>query len=208
VRIKSLNDIEGLGDNAKEQIKRAINQQGGIDNKKRLGSIDELSRQEKKAEGPSKKNKKKAAKVMTNDDGYRYCPYPNPDPSVALHIALLAEFGSWWQGGELADEMIIPGHEIRFRYDFCFPRYRLAIEVDGFGYHRDLDSFKKDREKQKHALKLGWVVHRLTNSDLRHAFENIIPDIKTILSHRERHHAEIIPIGKTWCSLVLNPDNT
>ena len=31
----------------------------------------------------------------------------------------------------------------------------VAIEVDGFGDHRDLESFKKDREKQKHALKRG-----------------------------------------------------
>lgn len=140
---------------------------------------------------------------MTNNDGLKYCPYPNPDPSVLLHIALLKEFKSWWCGGELADEMIIPGHKVKFRYDFCFPRYRLAIEIDGFGYHRDLESFKKDREKQKHALKHGWVVHRLTNSDLRNAFNTIIPDIKTILSHREKRDAELTPTGKVWCSLVI-----
>lgn len=82
----------------------------------------------------------------------------------------------------------------------------MAIEIDGFGYHRDLDSFKKDREKQKHALKAGWVVLRLTNSDLRHAFDDIIPDIKVILSHRERHQTKLVPVGKTWCSLASEPN--
>ena len=207
MRIKSTDDLSRLGTNAKKQIEAALKQQGGFNNQKRPGSIQDLKRsatvQPEQPNTDTPKKKKKPAKVMTNDDDLRYCPYPNPDPSVSLHIALLREFGSWWDGGELADEMIIPGHQIRFRYDFCFPRYRLAIEIDGFGYHRDLDSFKKDREKQKHALKKGWVVHRLTNSDLRHAFDDIIPDIKIMLSHRERHEAELIPVGKTWCSLVL-----
>ena len=209
MRIKSHEELSKFGLKAQERIKAALEKQGGFNNQKRARNLDDVTKGKSKAPVPSpeegnasaKKKKKKLAKVMTNEDGLRYCPYPNPDPSVPLHIELLREFGSWWSGGELADEMIIPGHEIRFRYDFCFPRYRLAIEVDGFGYHRDLESFKKDREKQKHALKKGWVVHRLTNSDLRHAFDDIIPDIKVMLSHRERREAELVPVGKTWCSL-------
>jgi len=226
MRIKNSDDIKKLGAHAQRKINAAL-QQGGINNKKRISNVAELAGQHRKgtqelstdakASPPhplskaqleqtntdTPKKKKKPSKVMVNDDGLKYCPYPNPDPSVSLHIALLREFGSWWDGGELADEMIIPGHQVRFRYDFCFPRYRLAIEIDGFGYHRDLDSFKKDREKQKHAMKKGWVVHRLTNSDLRHAFDDIIPDIKVMLSYRERHEAELTTIGKTWCTLVL-----
>lgn len=207
MRIKSADDINQLGTHAKKQIEAVLKEQGGFNNIKRPSRADDLSRSSIAQAGPTRiespAKKKKLAKVMTNDDGLRYCPYPNPDPSVSLHIALLREFGSWWDNGELADEMIIPGHAIRFRYDFCFPRYRLAIEIDGFGYHRDLDSFKKDREKQKHALKNGWVVHRLTNSDLRQGFADIIPDIKTMLSYRKIQDAKLKPVGKTWCSLVI-----
>lgn len=207
MRIKNKNDIGNFGPLAKKQIEAALKQQGGFNNQKRLNSASELNSSATERLEPNSmaatKKKKKPAKVMTSGDGLRYCPYPNPDPSVSLHIALLREFGSWWDGGELADEMIIPGHQVRFRYDFCFPNYRLAIEVDGFGYHRDLKSFKKDREKQKHALKGGWVVHRLTNSDLRNGFDDIIPDIKVMLSHRVRYEAELVQVGKTWCSLVL-----
>lgn len=205
MRIKSVDDINQLGAHAKKQLEAVLKLQGGFNNAKRPARADDFARssiaQAEHTSIDSTANKKKPAKVMTNDGGHRYCPYPNPDPSVSLHIALLREFGSWWDNGELADEMIIPGHAVRFRYDFCFPRYRLAIEIDGFGYHRDLDSFKKDREKQKHALINGWVVHRLTNSDLRHAFDDIIPDIKAMISHRERHEAKLVPVGKTWCSL-------
>lgn len=208
MRIKNLDDISNLGTNARKQIAAAFKQQNGAHHQKLILSKDikqpaESTAKQSKSSTEDPHKKKKPAKVATTDDGLRYCPHPNPDPSVALHIALLREFGSWWDGGELADEMIIPGHQVRFRYDFCFPRYRLAIEIDGFGYHRDLNSFKKDREKQKHALKHGWVVHRLTNSDLRNAFNTVIPDIKTILSHREKRDAELIPAGKVWCSLIL-----
>lgn len=207
MRIKSVDDINQLGAHAKKQIEPVLKQQGGFNNAKRPARAEDFARssiaQAENTSIDSPAKKKKLAKVMTNDDGHRYCPYPNPDPSVSLHIALLREFGSWWDNGELADEMIIPGHAVRFRYDFCFPRYRLAIEIDGFGYHRDLNSFKKDREKQKHALKKGWVVHRLTNSDLRQGFADIIPDIKTMLSYRKIQEAKLKPVGKTWCSLVI-----
>lgn len=206
MRITSLDDLSKLGPHAKKQIEAELNKQRPPRIKKGSNKNNQkrhtASTKNQLARTNTASPQKKPAKVMETEDGLKYCPYPNPDPSVALHIALLREFGSWWSGGELVDEMIIPNHDVRFRYDFCFPRYRLAIEFDGFGYHRDLNSFKKDREKQKHALKNGWIVHRLTNSDLRSAFDAIIPDIKIIMNHREKRDIELVTVGKVWCAII------
>lgn len=151
MRIKNLDELGKLGANAKRQIEAALKLQGGFNNQKRASNIEALKHSsttlvaaESNKTAPPKK-KKRPAKVMIHSDGGSYCPYPNPDPSVALHIALLREFGSWWDGGELADEMIIPGHSVRFRYDFCFPRYRLAIHANLCMLQKLLHSIKTGR---------------------------------------------------------------
>lgn len=196
MRIKSDSDLSGFGSHARKQIEKALQSKPAKSN----ALLKRSGRDSAFADGLFKRQK--PAKVMKTHENYSYCPYPSPDPGVALHIAMLDEFGSWWDGGELVDEMILPGHKIRFRFDLCLPRYKFAIEVDGFGYHRDLVSFKRDREKQKHALLHGWVVHRLTNSDLREGFDQLVPDIKVMLAHRERSKATIKKVGNTWCELI------
>lgn len=204
MRIKNPEDVAKMGLHARTQIEAAL---GAIYRKEAKSLPKKIEQLRASAEKPFNQSnatpskKKKPAKIMKTADNLNYCPYPNPDPSVALHIALLKEFGSWHDGGELVEEMILPGHEVRFRFDFCLPRYKFAIEVDGFGYHRDLKSFKRDREKQKHALIKGWVVHRLTSSNIKNEFPVLLPDIKEMIKHRIQSEATIVPIGKTWCSL-------
>jgi len=212
MRIRSLDDISHLGKHAQKQIsKQLVGKQISVD-KRFLNlptSKSSKSRSEKTVIDDKpfhhsvliNSKKQKAARINKTFDGLNYCPYPNSDPSVWLHIALIKAFGSWDNGGELVDEMILPGHDVRFRFDFCLPRFKFAIEVDGYGYHRDLKSFKRDREKQKHALINGWVVHRLTSSNIKNEFNSLLPDIKSMLKYRQKCDATIINVGKTWCAL-------
>lgn len=43
---------------------------------------------------------------------------------------------------------------------------RIAIEVDGWAYHSDVDRFRRDRAKQNDLIALGWRVLRFTWADL------------------------------------------
>jgi very-short-patch-repair endonuclease len=56
---------------------------------------------------------------------------------------------------------LIVGGEAR-RIDFAFPDLKVAIEVDGYAYHREWDAFQDERIRGN-ALELeGWLVLRFT----------------------------------------------
>lgn len=46
--------------------------------------------------------------------------------------------------------------------DIAFPEERLVIEVDGYEFHSDRESFERDRERQNDLVADGWIVLRLT----------------------------------------------
>jgi len=50
--------------------------------------------------------------------------------------------------------------------DIAVERARLAIEIDGFAYHSDVDRFQRDRHRQNVLVALGWTVLRFTWADL------------------------------------------
>jgi very-short-patch-repair endonuclease len=50
--------------------------------------------------------------------------------------------------------------------DIAILRRRLAIEVDGYAYHSDVDRFERDRHRQNALVSLGWTVLRFTWRDL------------------------------------------
>ncbi len=50
--------------------------------------------------------------------------------------------------------------------DVALPERRLAIEVDGFAFHSDVERFQRDRQRQNQLIGLGWTVVRFTWADL------------------------------------------
>ena len=50
--------------------------------------------------------------------------------------------------------------------DVAFPEWMLAIEVDGWAFHHDVDRFSRDRARQNNLVALGWTVLRFTWADL------------------------------------------
>lgn len=62
-------------------------------------------------------------------------------------------------------------HDTRkWRFDFAFPRHKVAIEIEGGvwtkGRHTRGSGFVKDMEKYNEATRLGWRILRFTPSDL------------------------------------------
>lgn len=206
MKFSSKKDLEGLGEHARKQISAALLESKGKRIFRSPCMDSEQSSPPEKVEPDLNTTIKKIrpARIMKHAiSGLNYCPWPSPDPGAWLHTLLERRFGNVWEDGDLATEVILPGHVVRFRFDYAILSRRIFIEMDGFGYHRTLDAFKRDREKQKHALKHGWVVHRLTNSDIRQGFEAIIPDIEVMLSHRPLFSRwQLEPVGKTQCRFI------
>jgi len=56
-----------------------------------------------------------------------------------------------------------------WRFDFCFEKYMLAVEIEGikkgeFGRHQRQDGFHEDLLKYQEAMKLGWLVYRVDHN--------------------------------------------
>ena len=60
--------------------------------------------------------------------------------------------------------------ERRWRFDYAWPKYKIACEVEGgvwtFGRHTRGSGFIKDLEKYSEGAILGWCVIRTTPTDL------------------------------------------
>ena len=178
MRIKTQQDLQQLGKAAQKALAKHLKPQ---------------------APARAKIHTKKAKGTTVSN----YCKYPSPDPANWLHAALERQYGMFFDGGELARELIIPGGEQRWRFDWAWPNYRVVLEQDGYGPHKSLEAFKKDRRKQLHALTHGWVVIRSTNEDIRERFNSLLNDIEVILSYRDYAKANLRRVGNTQCKLIL-----
>lgn len=52
--------------------------------------------------------------------------------------------------------------------DLAYPDLKVAIEVDGFDYHRDRGAFDRDRMRQNDLVGAGWTVLRFTSTSTDH----------------------------------------
>jgi hypothetical protein len=65
--------------------------------------------------------------------------------------------------------------------DMAYPEQLLAIEVDGFDFHRGRDVFDSDRARQNDIVNLGWRVLRFTSA---FSDERIVADVRRALFGR------------------------
>lgn len=54
-----------------------------------------------------------------------------------------------------------------YAIDIAFPEIRLALEIDGYRYHRSAEAFERDRHRQNALVNDGWIVLRITWSMLQ-----------------------------------------
>lgn len=74
----------------------------------------------------------------------------------------------------------IAGREV----DAWYPEERVIVEIDSWEYHRDRDSFERDREKDAAALALGIETIRLTKRRMRDTPEQEAERVLSILRAR------------------------
>lgn len=76
-----------------------------------------------------------------------------------------------------------PVHSCGFEIDVAFVRERVAIEVDGWAWHRDVERFNRDSERQNMLVNAGWHVLRFTWHHLMHEPDRVLAEIRTAM-HR------------------------
>lgn len=69
----------------------------------------------------------------------------------------------------------------RYYIDLAYPHLLIAIEVDGFDYHRGRSSFDDDRRRQNDLVRAGWIVLRFTS---RSTLDEIVTSVADLLLGR------------------------
>ena len=66
--------------------------------------------------------------------------------------------------------------------DIAFVDRRVAIELDGFAYHSDADTFRSDRRRGNQLMADGWTVRRFTWDDLVSDPEGVLATVLELLA--------------------------
>lgn len=70
--------------------------------------------------------------------------------------------------------------------DVAFVALRIAVEIDGFAYHRDSDQFQRDRSRQNTLVAGGWMVLRFTWRDLIERPDHFVASIQAAVADRQQ----------------------
>ncbi len=66
--------------------------------------------------------------------------------------------------------------------DMAFTREKLAVEIDGFAYHRDVTTFQPDRTKRNALIAAGWTVLNFTWADIVERGDQVVTTVRNALS--------------------------
>jgi very-short-patch-repair endonuclease len=68
-----------------------------------------------------------------------------------------------------------------WKIDIAFPGARLAVEIDGWAWHADVERFRADRRKGNALVRAGWTVLRFTWHDLTDRPDYVLAQIQAAL---------------------------
>jgi hypothetical protein len=80
-------------------------------------------------------------------------------------------------------EILVDGRTRRI--DLAYPHVLLAIELDGWTWHGNIDAFHADRATRNELTSLGWAVLQITADA---SPDTIVHWVKTTLATRASHH--------------------
>ncbi len=98
------------------------------------------------------------------------------DAERILHRLLRGARIDGWVANHLA---VLSGAE--YWIDVAFVARRLAVEVDGWAWHSDVDRFAHDRRRQNALVLAGWTVLRFTWHDLMSRPQAVVAEIREAL---------------------------
>ncbi|CAJ1507280.1 DUF559 domain-containing protein [[Mycobacterium] burgundiense] len=68
--------------------------------------------------------------------------------------------------------------------DFAFPEAKVAVEIDGWAFHQDQNTFQSDRRRQNSLALKGWQILRFTWQDLMERPERVVAELRAAISAR------------------------
>ncbi|GLZ45433.1 hypothetical protein Acsp06_16180 [Actinomycetospora sp. NBRC 106375] len=77
--------------------------------------------------------------------------------------------------------VVLPGFG-RVVLDIAFPQHRVAIEIDGWAFHRDVDRFRRDGLRQNEVVIGGWRVIRVSWYDLQETPGYLVDVVRRMLA--------------------------
>lgn len=106
------------------------------------------------------------------------------DPQRMIYDALVRRLGA----PEVIYEAsgLVPGR--RYRADLYLPASRIAVEMDGFQYHRSKTAFQQDRERQNLFALHGILVLRYF---ARQAFQDLHGIVDQVIQAHESRRASL-----------------
>lgn len=104
---------------------------------------------------------------------------------IVVRLLRSAVICGWRQGYRIG------GHEV----DFAIPELLIAIEVDGWAWHVDVERFRRDRRKQNSLEVAGWMVLRFTWHDLTQRPDDVVAEIAAAVASRQR---PLAGAGRQW----------
>jgi very-short-patch-repair endonuclease len=70
----------------------------------------------------------------------------------------------------------------RIVLDVVFVAARLALEIDGWAHHHDVDRFQADRRRQNLLVGSGWRVLTFTYADLTTGPDDVLRQVQEALA--------------------------
>jgi hypothetical protein len=72
------------------------------------------------------------------------------------------------------------------RVDFAWPEQRVIVETDGFAFHSDRASYRKDRRRHNALQLAGWQVLRFSWEDVVHEPDYVVAALRELLGPAEQ----------------------
>lgn len=70
----------------------------------------------------------------------------------------------------------------KYRIDFADPHSLVGVEIDGYAYHSDKDTFIRDRQRQRTLEQIGWRLIRFAGSEVHHDPANCVAQFRSWLT--------------------------
>jgi hypothetical protein len=97
---------------------------------------------------------------------------------VAVDGAAIVRRGQAGITGWVANHPVWHDGELVAVLDVALILRQVAVEIDGWAFHSDVDRFQRDRERQNALISLGWTVLRFTWADLAHRPEYVASTVR------------------------------
>lgn len=91
---------------------------------------------------------------------------------VKLELTAEQVFAQAWESNPLPGVEMVREHRFHpvrlWRFDFAWPKAKLALELEGMGRHQRYVGFREDAEKYNVALLAGWRILRFLSAEKKH----------------------------------------